>query len=109
MTTALPAQFSDLEPFSGWCLATEGERYAKRLSSSMDEMQVFYDAVFPRLEEILAFLDALELDSLPDDAHQLLLMTYSLVNVSFPVEVWGQARVPDSGAASMDAIVAPFV
>jgi hypothetical protein len=109
MTTSLPTAFSELEPFSDWCLASEAERYAKRLSSSMDEMQAFYDAAFPRLEDALTYLDALELDSLPEDAHQLLLLCYSLVNVSFPIEVWRQARVPDSGAASMDAVLEPSV
>lgn len=34
---------------------------------------------------------------------------FSLVNVSFPVEVWKQARVPDSGAAYMDLVVEPKV
>ena len=47
--TVLPEQFADLEPFADWCLATEAERYAKRLASSMDELQTFYDAAFPRL------------------------------------------------------------
>jgi hypothetical protein len=109
VTTLLPAEFADLEPFSAWCLATEAERYAKRLSSSMDEMQTFYDVAFPRLEAALAHLDALDLNSLPPDATHLLWLCYSLVNVSFPVEVWRQARVPDSGAASMDAIIEPAV
>jgi hypothetical protein len=109
MTTLLPDEFADLEPFSEWCLRSEAERYAKRLSSSMDEMQAFYDAAFPRLEEIQTYLDKLELNSLPPDADQLLLLCYSLVNVSFPVEVWRQARVPDSGAARMDVVVEPAV
>ena len=55
------------------------------------------------------YLDKLELDSLPPDAEHLLLLCYSLVNVSFPVEVWRQARVPDSGAAAMDAVIEPAV
>src|SRR5271157_4406459 len=105
MSTALPPEFADLEPFSAWCLPTEAERYAKRLGSSMEDMQAFYDAAFPRLEGILAYLDSTSLESLPDDASRLLWLAYSLVNVSFPVEVWRQARVPDSGAASMDAVV----
>ena len=109
MTDALPPAFAELAPFAAWCLPTESERYAKRLASSMEELQAFYDAAFPRLEEILAYLDSFDLDSLPDDAGRLLLLAYSLINVSFPVEVWRQARVPDSGAASMDAIVEPSV
>ena len=47
--------------------------------------------------------------ALPDDATRLLWLAYSLVNVSFPVEVWRQPRVPDSGAATMDVIVEPTI
>ena len=101
----LPADFSDLEQFSDWVLFSEAERYAKRLSTSMDEMQVFYDAAFPRIDDALSYLDQHDLQALPEDANNLLYLYCSLVNVSFPVEVWRQARVPDSGAASMDCIV----
>ena len=109
MTTSLPPDFADLEPYLQWCLATEADRYAKRLASTMEEMQAFYDAAFPRLEEVLGYLDRLQLDALPEDAGRLLTLCYSLINVSFPVEVWRQARVPDSGAASMDAVIEPAV
>ncbi len=105
----LPADFADLEPFADWSLKTESERYAKRLSSTMDELQAFYDAAFPRLGEAMSYLDRFELTALPEDATRLLWLCYSLVNASFPVEVWRQARVPDSGAASMDMLVEPAV
>lgn len=37
--TLLPPEFSDLEPFAAtWCLATEPERFAQRMASSMGEM-----------------------------------------------------------------------
>ena len=105
----LPPDFADLEPFVDWSLETEAERYAKRLGSTMDELQAFYDAAFPRLEDAMAHLDALDLGALPDDAARLLWLCYSLVNASFPVEVWRQPRVPDSGAASMDVVVEPSI
>jgi hypothetical protein len=105
----LPAEFADLEAYADWSLEFERERYAKRLSSSMDDMQALYDAAFPRLEAIIEYLDQFDLNALPDDASRLLWLSYSLVNVSFPVEVWRQPRVPDSGAASMDVIVEPAV
>jgi hypothetical protein len=101
----LPEPFADLEPFADWCLATEGERYAKRLASSMDELQAFYDAAFARLPGAMAYLDDLPLDALPEDATRLLRLCQSLVNVSFPVEVWRQPRVPDSGAASLEETI----
>ncbi len=105
----LPAEFADLEPFADWSLRTEAERYAKRLSSTMDELQAFYDAAFPRLEAMLAYLDQFELKDLSEPSTRLLWLRYSLVNVSFPVEVWRQARVPDSGAAAMDVVIEPAV
>ena len=105
----LPADFADLEPFADWSLETEAERYAKRLASSMEELQAFYDAAFPRLDDACAHLDGFELTALPEAETRLLWLMYSLVNASFPVEVWRQARVPDSGAASMDMVVEPAV
>jgi hypothetical protein len=39
----------------------------------------------------------------------LLWLYYSLVNVTFPVEVWRQPRVPDSGAAAFPCILEPAV
>jgi hypothetical protein len=104
-----PADFADLEPFADWSLETEAERYAKRLSSTMDELQAFYDAAFPRLADAMAYLDQFDLSALPANATRLLWLCYSLVNASFPVEVWRQPRVPDSGAASMDMLVEPVV
>ena len=70
--------------------------------SSMDEMQAFYDAFFPRAEEAIAYCDQFPLDDMPDDAERLLQLLYSLVMVSFPVEAWRQPHVPDSGAAYLD-------
>jgi hypothetical protein len=105
----LPTEFSDLEPFAAWSLATEAERYAKRLSSTMEELQAFYDAAFPRLEETLAYFDQLDFTALPEGATRLLWLSYSLVNVSFPVEVWHQPRVPDSGASTLDMLIEPAI
>ncbi len=99
----LPPEFSDLEPFArDWCLASEPERYAKRLASSMDEMQAFYDALFPRAQEVIAYLEEFPLQELPEDAQRLLHLLYSLIMVSFPVEIWRQPYLPDTGTSSFE-------
>ena len=104
----LPPEFADLEPYAAtWCLPTERQRYAQRLASSMDEMQAFYDALMPRAEDAIAYCDRFPLDDLPSDAERLLHLLYSLVMVSFPVEAWGQPRIPDSGAAYLDLVLEP--
>jgi hypothetical protein len=110
MTAALlPAEFAELEPYAAkWCLATERERFAERMASTMDEMQAFYDVFFPRAEEAIAYCDAFPLDDIPADAEHLLQLLYSLIMVSFPVEAWRQPHVPDSGAAYLDLLIEPI-
>ncbi len=104
----LPDEFADLEPFAAdWVLRTERERYTKRLSSPMEQMQAFYDAAFARAEAAIKYLNQFELDDLPDQAQNLLFLLYSLVMVSFPVEVWKQPHVPDAGAAYLDLVEEP--
>ena len=106
----LPDQFAELEPFAAdWALPSELNRYAKRLASTMDELQAFYDAAFPRLEDSTEYLKSVELDGISEQDQNLLWLFSSLVTVSFPVEVWRQPRVPDSGAARMDVVVEPAV
>ena len=41
----------------------------------------------------------IDLDDMPDEVVHLVQLLHSLVMVSFPVEVWRQPHVPDSGAA----------
>jgi hypothetical protein len=104
----LPAEFSDLERFvRDWCLDSEPERYAKRLGSTMDEIQAFYDAVFPRAEAAICYLEKFPLDDLPDDAYRLLKLLYSLIVMSFPVEIWRQPRIPDTGTAQFELKLEP--
>jgi hypothetical protein len=105
----LPREFADLEPWAAdWCLDSEPERYAKRLASTMDEIQAFYDAIFPRAEAAIAYLDKLPINDLPDDAHRLLKLLYSLVLASFPVEIWKQPYIPDTGTAQFELKLEPI-
>ena len=94
MTSMLSVEFADLEPFAAWALA-----------STMDQLQAFYDAALPRLEDAATYLEQLPLDDLADDARHLLQLCYSLINVSFPVEAWHQPRVPDSGASTLEVVI----
>jgi hypothetical protein len=105
----LPTEFADLESYLDWDLATEPERYAKRLDSSMTELQAFYDAAFPRLNDVIAYCDQYPLDDRPEDALTLMHLMQSLVMVSFPIEAWKQPRVPDSGAAWVELIREPVI
>jgi hypothetical protein len=70
-------------------------------------MQAFYDAIVPRAEDAMTYLDKFALDDMPEDGLNLLHLLYSMVMVSFPVEAFGQPRIPDTGAAYLDCLVEP--
>jgi hypothetical protein len=102
-----PAQFAALEPFADWALPSEADRYAKRIASTMEELQAFYDTALPVLESSTEYLQSVPLEGISDQDRNLLRMFAALVTVSFPVEAWHQPYVPDSGAASIDVTVEP--
>ena len=108
MSGLLPPGFSDLEPFvRDWCFDGEPQRYAKRLASTMDEIQAFYDAVMPRAEDAIRYLEKFPLYELPEDASRLLQLLYSLIVMSFPVEIWRQPRIPDTSLAQFELKIEP--
>ncbi len=110
MTTLLPDEFADLEPFADWALDERGR--ALRQAAGQHHGRARRRSTTPRSPASSPRWPTstrCELHELPEDASRLLWLCYSLVNVSFPVEVWRQPRVPDSGAASMDEVIEPAV
>ena len=104
----LPADFADLEPYAAkWALPTEVQRYAQRLSSTMSELQDLYDVVFPRATAAMDHLDQYPLDEMPDDAQRLLQLLYSFILASFPVELYHQPQIPDTGSAELNFTIEP--
>jgi len=104
----LPLAFAELEKYAPtWCLATETERYARRQASTMAEMQEFYDAFFPRLEEAIAYCDTFPLDDLPDEVLRLLHLIYALVMVSMSVEIFHQPKAVDAADAELERTEEP--
>jgi hypothetical protein len=110
INNTLPPGFSDLESYvESWALATRAGRYAARLDRPFDELVRFYDAVAPRAEEAIAYLDRLDINNLPDDAKRLLNLLYSMILVSYAVNVFKQNRIPDSGAAFFGMVAEPAI
>ena len=88
-----PQPFQDLEAYLNWALATESERTAKRVSSSMQDIQAFYDTMLPRMDACAAYLDHFPLDHMPPDAERLVWMTLSLMEVANAVELYKQPQL----------------
>ena len=90
----LPQGFEDLAPFVGWALEPERARTAKKVESSMEQLRAFYDAMMPRLEEIIAHLDGVPGgDERPAPAQRLYLMSLSLVEIANLVEIYKRREV----------------
>lgn len=105
----LPVEFADLESFvEDWSLPTEAQRYDKREQSGMEEIQCFYDALLPRAEAALDYLDRFALDAMPEEARRLMYLLYSLATISFCVEVWKQPKVWESGSARIVSVNEPL-
>ncbi|MGN2639961.1 hypothetical protein ACTD5D_28100 [Nocardia takedensis] len=104
----LPPAFAEFEEFAPtWCLATESERWTRRTRSSMAELNAFYDAFFPRLDDAIVYCDKFPLDDLPEDALNLLLLVYSLVTVAMAVEIFQQPLPVDAADAWLDRVGEP--
>ena len=102
-TKPLPAPFADLERWvADWAKPTRDERYATRKSKPLEELEAFYDAIAPRAEEAIRYLNQLDLRELPRDAERLLQLLYSMILVSYSVNVYRQPSIPDSGSAYFD-------
>jgi hypothetical protein len=96
--TSLPKSFETLETLvPQWALATQNERQHKRITSSTGELQAFYDAMLPRLEEILGHVDKFPLNELPADSFRLFTLALSLAEIAPHIELYkGDPKVPHS-------------
>jgi hypothetical protein len=105
----LPQAFSALEAYvADWALATRAERYGARLDRPFNELVAFYDAIAPRAEEAIAYLDGLDINALSDEATRLLHLLYSMILVSYAVNVFKQNRIPDAGATFFEMVAEPI-
>ena len=87
MTQSLPSEFSNLEPFcEKWLHPSEARRNEVRISSSMEEIREFYDAVLPQFEQVIQFLNQKPLTELDDKEENLLNLSFSFVEASTPIE-----------------------
>lgn len=98
MSALLPKEFADLEHLvPEWAIASGHERYLKRVGSTMEELQAFYDEMFPRSREAIDYIDRFDYaEELPGEVDNLRNLVFSLITVALAVEVWKQPRVKHS-------------
>ena len=94
---ALPEAFMDLSPFVAYrAVAGQNERRFQRSDTTMAEIKRFYDAMYPRADAAMRYLDAFPLRDMPGPEARLMRLVLSLAQASIAVEIHGEARVPRS-------------
>lgn len=104
----LPEGFSELERWvDDWALPTRAQRYAARLDRPYPELVAFYDGIAPHAERAIAHLDGYDVNNLDPAATRLMHMLFSMILVSYAVNIFKQNRIPDSGAAFFEMVAEP--
>lgn len=86
--------FSTLEPHTtAWGLPTSEQRLAKRMASTIEELRSFYDAMLPRLPEIIDYLNQFPLDSIPEPDRPLGHAALAMCEVDNAVNKWGKSTL----------------
>lgn len=84
----LPAEFSSLEVWNEWCLATETERNLRRVNLSFEEISDFANAVLPEVNRITAWIDSHDQGdgSYDEETKNLFYLLLSLAEVAPAIE-----------------------
>jgi hypothetical protein len=86
----LPEAFQDLTPHLAWALPTEHARRAKRASSSMAQIQTFYDDMLLRMDAVLTYLAQFPPENPPPQVQCLFLLASALAEIAPAIEMYGE-------------------
>jgi hypothetical protein len=96
----LPHPFADLAKWSSeWSLQTEKERHFKRVYSDLDTVKGFFDSVFPRMDEIIGYLNklnTLDPQELAAPDKNLYYLAATCIEMSHPIDMkWRTTDIDD--------------
>ena len=104
MHTTLPAPFAQFECWvAQWSIPHEGGRFNKRVSTPLAEINAFVEAVYPRIDEIVEFLNGLNTnnpDALKPDERRLFDLALTWMEASIPSDLdWEGNDIEDAWPA----------
>jgi hypothetical protein len=73
----------------------------------MEEIQAFYEAMLPRMDEIINYLNQYPLDGLPAEAKRLFDLALSLMEISPAVELFKEPDETGAFEATRFKIIEP--
>ncbi len=84
--------FSELSPFlADWGLPTSAERVARRTGSTIAQMRAFHEAMLPRLEEVINYLNNFAVADIPTN-DMALAYALAMCEIDNPVR-WGEVNL----------------
>lgn len=90
----LPEEFADLEPFVDvWAKPTEAERHLARETSTIEDIDLFYSVMAPRMNDVLSWLSKQPPHGPEGGAPLLLNLAFGLVEASLAAEIYRQPEV----------------
>ena len=85
--------FAELSPFlAEWGLPHSAERVARRAGGSMKEIHAFHEAMLPRLEEVINYLNNFAVAEIPTDDMALAYAALAMCEIDNPVR-WGEVNL----------------
>lgn len=100
----LPEPFADLAPYLAWALPTDRERSVKRQTSAMADINAFYHAMLPRMDEILTYLGQYPVGQAPATAQRLFYLTLSVAKIAPAVEMYGEPNAEGLDALRLETV-----
>jgi hypothetical protein len=94
-TVYFPDGFEHLLEHADWVLWTEEERVEKQVTTSVEDLSQFYNAVLPHAGAIYDHLEGVQLDAMSDADRALLCLGVAFAEIANGVEYYS----PDSTAA----------
>lgn len=99
--TVLPGRFGHLAGLvAEWSIANEPDRFKHRLSCDVEKLKLFYDAMFPHMDEILVFLadyPAEEFRTVPENVRNLYHLALHFMEASHPIDLrWRRNDIDDA-------------
>jgi hypothetical protein len=83
-----------------WDLPGTNERYAKRLARRIGDLEVFFESMMARVEDIKAYLDARPFAKYTQADRRLARLMFALGVVGPAVEMFRQPAVPNTDSSS---------
>jgi hypothetical protein len=98
LASRLPPEFADLDHYvDSWALNSEQDRFERRISSRLEDVKAFNDAMFERIDAVICYLNTQPLHSPEPQVVCLMNIAKAYMETSHPVDLlWKTTDLADA-------------